>query len=149
MYYSLTFEKGAKNTWTDWGLIAASPPMVPPPKPELHLVAIPGRHAGPVDLTRAIFNELTYPRITGKWDFIRLEEDSRTRIEVYEEIRSWLHGRKTQVQTEDDPFHYYQGYFTIEEPKSKPNTCEFSISYDLEPIRYNLDGTEDTTFLQR
>lgn len=149
MYYSLTFEKGAKNTWTDWGLIAASPPMVPPPAPQLNLVDIPGRHAGPVDLTRAIFSELKYPRITGTWEFIRIEDDIRTRIELYEEIRKWLHGRKTQVQTEDDMLHYYQGYFTIGEPQSGPNTVSITISYDLEPIRYNLDGTEDTTFLRR
>lgn len=149
MYYSLTFERGAKNTWTDWGLIAASPPMVPPPAPQLNLVDIPGRHAGPVDLTRVIFSELKYPRITGTWEFIRIEDDVRTRIELYEEIRKWLHGRNTQVQTEDDLLHYYQGYFTIGEPQSGPNTCSFSISYDLEPIRYNLDGTEDTTFLRR
>lgn len=149
MYYSLTFAKGEKNTWTDWGLIAASPPMISPPAPKLTLVDIPGRHAGPVDLTRAIFNELKYPRISGSWEFIRVEDHPRTRIELYEEIRKWLHGRMTQVQTEDDPHHYFQGYFTIGEPQSGPNTVAFTINYDLEPIRYNLDGTEDTTFLKR
>lgn len=149
MYYSLTFAKGEKNTWTDWGLIAASPPMIPPPSPILNLVDIPGREGGPVDLTRVLFNNLRYPRITGSWEFILPEKNARTRIEKYEEIRSWLHGRMTQVQTEDDVFHYFQGYFILKEPKSKQNTSEFTIGYDLEPIRYNLDGTKDNEFLQR
>lgn len=148
MYYSLTFGK-EKNTWADWGLIAAAPPMIPPPKPNMNLVNIPGRHAGPIDLSREPFGELTYPRITGSWSFIRLEEDNRTRIELYEEIRQWLHGRTTTVQTEDDPFHYYSGVFTINEPESGPNTVGITINYDLEPVRYNLDDTEDEDYLIR
>ena len=148
MYYSLTFGK-EKNTWADWGLIAVAPPMIPPPQPNKNLVNIPGRHAGPIDLSREPFGELTYPRMTGSWGFIREEEDNRTRFEVYEEIRQWLHGRTTTVQTEDDPFHYYRGIFTINEPESGPNTVGITINYDLEPMRYNLDDTEDEDYLIR
>lgn len=146
MYYSLTFGK-EKNTWADWGLIASSPPQITPPEPNKNLVNIPGRHKGPIDLSRVPFGVLTYSRITGSWSFIREEEDQRTRFEVYETIRRWLHGRTTTVMTEDDPDHYYQGIFTISEPTSGPNTVEITINYDLEPVRYNLDGTEDTDYL--
>ena len=148
MYYSLTFGK-EKNTWADWGLIPTSPPMIPPPQPNKNLVNIPGRIAGPIDLSRAVFGYLTYPRVTGSWSFLREEEDPQTRIELYEEIRAWLHGRTTTVVTEDDPFHYYQGMFTINEPESGENTVGITIQYDLEPVRYNLDGTVDNNYLIR
>lgn len=147
MYYSLTFGK-EKNTWADWRLIASSPPQIAPPKPNQNFVDIPGRHQGPLDLSRVPFGVLTYPRITGSWRFVRTEEDRRTRAEVYEEIRKWLHGRTTTVMTEDDPDHYYQGVFTIDEPVSEQNHVKITIKYDLEPVRYNLDGTEDTSFLR-
>lgn len=146
MYYSLTFGK-EKNTWADWGLIASSPPQIPPPEPNKNLVNIPGRHAGPIDLSLVPFGVMTYARVTGSWTFIREEEDRRTRFEAYETIRRWLHGRTTTVMTEDDPYHYYQGIFTISEPVSGPNTFEIEIEYDLEPVRYNLDGTEDLDYL--
>ena len=148
MYYSLTFG-GAKNTWTDWKLIPTSPPMIPPPQPNKNLVVIPGRTAGPIDLSRVPFGYLTYPRITGTWEFIRLEESQTDRFTIYENIRKWLHGRTTTVVTEDDPTHYYQGIFTIEAPNSGANTVGIKIGYDLEPMRYNLaDDSVDTTFLR-
>ena len=76
MYYSLTFGK-EKNTWADWGLIASSPPQIPPPEPNKNLVNIPGRHAGPIDLSLVPFGVMTYARVTGSWTFIREEEDRR------------------------------------------------------------------------
>lgn len=146
MYYSLTFGK-EKNTWADWGLIASSPPQIPPPQPNKNLVNIPGRHQGPIDLSRVPWGVLTYGRVTGTWNFVKKEEDRRSRIETYEIIRGWLNGKTTTVMTEDDPYHYYQGIFTVEEPTSDKNTVKIKIKFDLEPIRYNLDGTEDTSYL--
>lgn len=148
MFYSVTFGR-EKNTWSDWGLIATAPPMIPPPQPNKNLVNIPGRHEGPVDLTLETFDELQYPRITGSWSFIREEDNPRTRFELYETIRKWLHGKRTTVQTEDDPFHYFRGIITIGEPESGANTVGITIGYDLEPVRYNLDGTEDEDYLIR
>lgn len=149
MYYSLTFAKGEKNTWADWGLIATAPPMIPPPQPNTNFVNIPGRREGPIDLSTLPFGALTYPRIKGNWEFIAMEDDNRTRFDLYEEIRKWLHGRTTEVQTEDDPLHYFRGFFVIGEPSSGENTVGFKIGYDLEPIRYNMDDTEDESFLIR
>lgn len=152
MYYSLTFdsiEGTAKNTWVDWGLIPTSPPMIPPPQPNKNLANIPGRKAGPIDLSREPFGYLTYPRITGTWEFMKEETSLTTRASTYETIRTWLHGRTTTVITEDDPTHYYQGIFTIDMPESGANTVGIKINFDLEPLRYNLNGTEDTNYLIR
>lgn len=149
MYYSLTFAGGEKNTWADWRLIAVSPPQIPPPAPNTNIINIPGRVEGPLDMSRVPFGYLTYGRITGSWGFICVEEHKMDRAEIYEAMRKWLHGRETTVRTEDDPFHYYKGRFTISEPSSGENTFEISIGFDLEPRRWDLNGTEDEDFLQR
>ena len=149
MYYSLTFAKGEKNTWADWGLIATSPPMIQAPQPNSNMVNIPGRRQGPIDLSKIPFGVLTYPRISGNWEFIAIEDDNRTRFDLYEEIRKWLHGRTTEVQTEDDPFHYFKGVFILGDPENGENTIGIKIGYNLEPVRYNMDDTEDTSFLIR
>ena len=148
MYYSLTFG-GSKNTWTNWKLIAKAPPMIAQPEPKKNMVEIPGRTSGPIDLSSAVFGHLTYPRITGSWEFVCKETSRTTRFDTYEAVRKWLHGRTTTVATEDDPDHYFKGLFTVGEPKSKENTVEITIKYDLEPVRYNKDGTEDTNWRNR
>ena len=146
MYYSLTFG-GVKNTWTDWHLIPEAPPVVPPPQPNISLVDIPGRRKGPVDLSAALFGKITYQRITGTWNFLRDVESTTTRTELYESIRKWLHGRLTTLILEEDPTHFYRGRFMVGQPTSNAYPIRIAIGYDLEPIRYNSDGTIDETYL--
>ena len=146
MYYSLTFG-GVKNTWTDWKLIPSTPPMVPPPEPNTNLVDIPGRRLGPLDLSLYPFNRITYQRITGSWDFLRDTENINTRKTMYEVIRAWLHGKYTTVSLEEDPNHYYRGRFLVSVPKNGRGPTSISISYDLEPMRFNQNGSVDTTWI--
>lgn len=146
MYYSLTFG-GAKNTWTDWKLIPSTPPMVPPPEPVTNLVDIPGRRLGPIDLSLFPFNRLSYQRITGTWDFLRDTENINTRKTMYEAIRAYLHGKYTTVSLEEDPTHYFRGRFLVSAPKNSIGPTSISISYDLEPMRFNQNGTVDTTWV--
>lgn len=138
-----------RNTWTDWRLIPTTPPMIFAPSPNKNLVNIPGRREGPIDMSRVPFGILTYPRITGNWEFIYEETSEKTRYETYDAVRKWLNGRTTTVKNQDDPYHYFRGIFTVGNLNSNENTAEISISYDLEPIRYNQDGTEDTNYLIR
>lgn len=147
MYYSLTFGS-AKNTWDDWKLIPSSPPMVPPPEPIINLVDVPGRKAGPIDLSTYPFGHLTYKRITGSWTFLRDTTHKTMRTEMYEEIRRWLHGRFTTVRLEEDPNHYYQGRFLVSAPQNSAGPTQIVISYDLEPRRYNSNGTADNSWVQ-
>lgn len=147
MYYSLTFGS-AKNTWDDWKLIPSSPPMVPPPEPYIDLVDVPGRAAGPIDLSTYPFGRLTYKRITGSWTFLRDTTHKTMRTEMYEEIRSWLHGRFTTVRLEEDPDHYYQGRFLVSAPQNSAGPTQIVISFDLEPRRFNNNGTADSSWVQ-
>ena len=146
MYYSLTFG-GEKNTWADWHLIPESPPMIPPPEPVVNLVDVPGRSKGPVDLSTAVFGKIVYQRVSGTWNFLRDVDSRNTRTEMYETIRKWLHGKLTTVTLEEDPLHYYKGRFLVSQPSSNAYPIKISISYSLEPVRYNLDGTVDSSYI--
>jgi len=147
VYFSLTFGD-SKNTWTDWGLIPDGPPMVPPPTPNQNLVDVPGRVQGPIDLSVAIFGRITYQRISGTWNFLKDVYSAESRLETYETIRNWLHGRTTWVVLEEDPEHYFYGRFTVSVPQTGSGPLRISIGYDLEPVRYNLDDSIDETWVQ-
>lgn len=147
MYYSLTFND-QKNTWDDWGLIPESPPQVEPPAPVTNFVTIPGRRQGALDLSKSVFGKLTYERITGNWVFLKEFKNKSTRMTTYQEIRYWLHGRTCKVKLEDDPNHYYMGMFTVSAPQGGSVVMRISIGFNLEPVRYNTNGTIDSTFVQ-
>ena len=146
MYYSLTFGED-KNTWTDWGLIPESPPMVAPPAPKTNLVDIPGRVRGALDLSMQPFGRLIYQRVSGTWSFLREIDNRMTRLDIGNAVRKYLHGRQTTVRMEEDPGHYYKGRFTVGAPSSGQGPMRITIGYDLEPVRYNMDGTVDTTWV--
>lgn len=146
MYYSLTFG-GEKNTWDDWNLIPTAPPMIAPPEPVLNLVEIPGRRLGPLDLSLFPFNRMSYQRITGSWDFLRETESTTMRKSMYEAIRKYLHGKYTTVMLEEDPTHYFRGRFQVGVPVNSQGPTAISISYNLEPVRFNQNGSIDSNWV--
>ena len=147
MHYAITFGSGndARDTWGDWKLVPESPPVVPAPRPRTNYVDIPGRVNGPIDLSYAPFGHMTYERITGSWTFVMYEDYWVTpnAAETYESVRSWLHGRSTEMVLEEDPDHFFFGRFT-DAPQRGQGPFAIRISYDLEPMRYNVaDGEVD------
>lgn len=146
MYYSLTFG-GEKNTWDNWHLIPSTPPMIPPPDPVVNMIEIPGRRLGPLDLSHFPFNRVSYQRITGSWDFLRDTDSPMMRVQMYEEIRRFLHGQTMSVSLEEDPLHYFWGRFTVSVPTNGAGPTSISISYDLEPMRFNQNGSIDETWI--
>lgn len=151
MGYSLTFTDGSasRNTFSNWGLIPEAPPTIAPPAPVTNFVDIPGREKGPIDLSKVPWGKLVYSRVSGSWNFLKELTSSTDRKTTYEAIRSWLHGRTCKVTLEDDPTHYHVGMFLVGEEKSGRNMLQVSISYNLEPVRYNVSDDEiDTTYVQ-
>lgn len=134
-YFSITF--GDKNTWADWHLIPATPPMVNPPNPVTKYVNIPGRKKGPLDMTEW-FGEPTYDSSSGSWDFIA-ENHDLNHAQLYEEIRRYLHNRSMFIQLEEDPLHYYKGRFSVSLPKTGKGPNTITINYVIEPVRYDID----------
>lgn len=149
MYYSLTFETGGvqKNTWADWRLIPDTPPSIPMPELNTNYVDIPGRSGGPLDLTGVPFNKKTYKRMTGSWNFLRNPDNRRTRVELYEAMRAYFIGNIVKVKFEEDLAHYYKGRFTVGQPATGVGPIKIAVSFDLEPLRYNVaDDTVDTSY---
>lgn len=142
MYYSLTFTINGvqKNTWADWGLIPETPPMIPPPEPNLNYVDIPGRSGGPLDLTGVPFNKITYKRMSGSWNFLKEPTSRRTRAELYSELIQYFTGKTGRVKLEEDLEHYYTGRFSVGQPSTSIGPIKFTISFDLAPVRYNVSN---------
>ena len=145
MYYSITFTNSnneTRNTWSDWHLVPTTPPMVDPPEPYINIVEVPGRHLGPIDLTEVLTGEPTFNNSQGSWSFISAI-DTENRMELYLELKKFLHGQRMQIKFEEDPFHYYEGRITVERPQTGKGHNQYSLKYTISPVRYYLDGTQE------
>ncbi len=67
MYHSLII--GDKNTYSDFGLIPMSRPVISPPEPKVSYLEIPGRN-GVLDLTETLTGSITYENRQGSWKFL-------------------------------------------------------------------------------
>lgn len=145
MYYSVTFTNSSdekRNTWEDWRLIPTAPPMIEPPEVYTNYVDIPGRKTGPVDLSEALTNGPAYKSSEGSWEFVSgIENDNRP--ETYSQLKAFLHGKTMKIVLEEDPYHYYNGRFYVEAPRTGKGRNMYGIKYQIMPVRYNLDGTQD------
>lgn len=148
MDYSLTFTVSGvtKNTWDDWGMAPSTPPMIAPPEPNVNYVDIPGREAGPIDMSMIPFGKMTYKRMTGSWEFYREPDTKTTRRSLFETLQLMFTGKTGKVVLSEDPNHFFVGRFSVSTPKTSVGPIQFVISYDLEPCRYNLDGTVDESY---
>ena len=150
MYYSATFivNEVEKNTWDDWKMIPNTPPMIPPPEPDISLVEVPGRSRGPMDLTGVAFDRVTYKRMTGSWTFYKEPETPNTRKDFYNMICQYFNGKIGKVILKDeDPAHFYVGRFRVSVPNTSRGPMTITISYDLMPARWNVsDNQPDHTY---
>lgn len=148
--YSITFNVNgtAYNTWTDWGLIPDTPPMIPYPEPNFNFVDIPGRSGGPLDLTGKPFNKMTYKQVTGSWNFMKDTESSTARKSLLQVLGRFLNGKRGFVILSENPNYYHVGRFTISGvPKTGTGPLQFSIGYALDPVRYRVsDNTIDDSY---
>lgn len=133
MYHSITF--GDKNTWDDWFLVPSSRPVFNPPSPKTTYIDIPGAD-GHLDLTGAVSGEVVYDCRKGSIEFI-VDNWHREWHELYSEIMDYLHGQTMKAVLEDDPSHYYEGRFTVNQWKSEPVNSKIVIDYIVYP--YKLD----------
>lgn len=140
-----------RNTWTDWGLIPSSRPLVNMPEVNSKYLEIPGMN-GKYDLTDALCNYPTYGMRTGSWEFhiahdvlapkYGVSEDHVWEV-VYEEIAGYLHGQGLRCILDDDPWYYYDGRFSINSFKSNKAYSTITIDYTLEPYKWSILSTAD------
>ena len=142
MYYSLTFtnsQNEKKNTWDDWQLIPTYPPMIESPPLASNYINIPG--GVPIDVTEWLTGKPAYGNSEGSWSFVCAGDVNR--MELFRELKAFLHGQALKVALEEDPFHYYQGRFSVSAPQTGDINTSFQISYTIGPVRYAYDGTQD------
>ena len=143
MYYSITFTNAfgeKRNTWADWRLVPSSPPIIEPPEPSTNFVEIPGRRLGPIDASDVLTGYISYQMSEGSWDFIA-DDEALPRPILFQELKRFLHGQRVRLELEEDPYHYYEGRLAVSAPKTGKGNNIYTISYNIFPVRYNMDGT--------
>lgn len=164
MYYSLTFsydrptaplffskdnrtyglnQNTRKNTWIDWHLVPAKRPSINTPERKTKIVEIPGMN-GDLDLSESLTGYPLYSNRKGSIEFLVMNDYEHWH-DIYQNMCSYLHGKRLYMAFEEDPAYYYYGTFTVEQYESGDNNSNITISYELEPFKYeyltgNVDG---------
>ena len=139
MYHSLTF--GDKNTYDDWHLAPSSRPVFNPPEARTKYLDIPGS-SGSIDLSESLTSFPLYEDREGSFEFYVLNgyQDWQT---LYSEIMNYLHGRKMNAVLEDDLTYHYEGRFSVDKWKSDSYWSKITISYRVNPYKWNNAKSTD------
>lgn len=139
-----------KNTWTDWHLVPNERPSIAPPEVKTEYVDIPGMN-GSLDYTEALAGETRYGNRIGSWTFIVVNGYQKWHT-LYDELRSFLHGKKLSVSLQEQPNYIYTGRLELDAWKSGEHYSTIGIKYNLEPYKSMKEGTvedwrwDDLTF---
>lgn len=140
MYFALIF--GTKNTWDDWHLVPTSQPVFATPKLKTNFIDIPGGD-GALDFSEALSGHPVYNNREGSLEYIVINGDTYgTLLERRTEIINYLHGKRMQVTMEEDPNHYYEGRFTVDNWKSNEAESTIIINYVLDPYKIHITTGE-------
>lgn len=141
MYFSMTFAEPvtegtnvsvvAKNTWDDWFLIPTSRPVINPPPTKTQYVDLTGSN-GQLDLTDSLSGFPVYGVSTGSWEFL-VDNDHRPWLDIYNEVKAFLHGKRKVMYWEEDPAYEYEGRFSVNEWKSEQHNSKITIDYTIDP----------------
>lgn len=140
MYHSVTIDKW--NTWDDWRLIPASPPMVAPPAPKVKTVELAGTD-GQLDMTEYLMGHPLYGVRSGTWSFLVINDYDphfiRPWERAYADVLNAIHGKRLKAVLEDEPDVAYVGRFMVNGSRAKDYST-IQIAYTFDPFKYKLDG---------
>ena len=132
-----------RNTWTDWFLIPTSRPAVKTPTVKTSSIEIPGAN-GLLDTTEALTGYPLYGNSAGSFEFIvDILRANKSWIEIYDELKTYFHGRELNMVLTDEPEYYYQGRFKVNQWKSDKEKNLVTIDYDIKPYRRSIVSTID------
>lgn len=131
---------GDKHTWRDFGLLPKEIPVFAPAIPKLSYEDIP-LSDGSLDYTVSLMDKVAYADREGSFDFVCLHNGDWPA--VYSEIAAYLGGRKYRCILDDDPNHYYEGRFWIDEWGSSGAYGELRIAYRVAPFKIAATGLID------
>lgn len=127
---------GEHHSWKDWHLIPSAPPVIPPPKPKVNYLEIPGTN-GSLDISEILTGVPTYDNRTGSMGFIYLTEFGSSR-RMYETILNSVHGKRLKVILTDDPEYYYEGRVSVKEYSISAQYSGFSFDYTFDPFKLRV-----------
>ena len=106
---------GDKHTFNDWGLILTSAD-IGYPMPKTEYIDIP-HGDGSIDLTEALTGEVKYSNREGTFEF-DLIANPNERVNIMNEIASYLHGKVHTIVLPDEPDFIYIGRLSINQLKT-------------------------------
>lgn len=144
MYYNIAFARewnGSyihRDTYSDWGMVPQSRPLVNPPEPKTTYIDIPGMN-GAIDSTEILVSDVKYGMCEGQWKFYVLNDYNNKMdgindwSDLYHDLCNVLHGRYATCVLESDPNHSYVGRFAISSWESSKDYSEVAINYKIYP----------------
>lgn len=142
MYHSLIIS--GRNTFTEWGMVPTSRPVVNPPKVKTTYVNLPASN-GVLDYSDLLMGSVPYGQREGSWEFAL--RPGRTWASVYSSIMNCLHGRRHTVVLEDDPAFQYSGRLSVNAWKSDPKYSLITIDYNLDPFKQSIVSSDENDWL--
>ena len=142
MYHSIIIS--GKNTFTEWGLIPTSRPVVNPPEVKTTYVDLPSSDGG-LDYTNLLLGRPPFGYREGSWEFAL--KGRQNWQEVFGSIMNYLHGAEHTIVLEDDPSFYYTGRLSVNSWKSDKGYSRIVIDYCLDPFRRSLKDSDEDDWL--
>lgn len=127
---------GDKHSYTSWGLVTKTRPVISPPEPKTTYIDIPEAD-GQLDLTESLTGEVKFKDRNIKCEFIVLDARNKW-TSIYSTIMNYIQGKRLKVIFDEDPNHYYMGRFKVDEWKSDKKTSTLVISGQVEPYKYEV-----------
>ena len=114
---------------------------VPMPDVNTSSIYVPGMD-GSIDTTETLDNVVHYKDRETTFEFVCFEPRERW-DEIYHDLARLLHGKKMPIVLDDDPFGYYEGRFTVDEPEFDQHIDKafFNVSGTLKPFQYGYTST--------
>ena len=120
----------------------------PTPDPVLHLVDIPGRITGPLDLSTVLTNgEPRYSSRTFRATFESSEGDRASRQAKIAELVNRFHGQQVNIVLPDQPDYYAVGRLTVRQLYNDLAHASVEVTGVCEPWLYALQETVVTANL--
>lgn len=114
----------------------------PEPEPVSSYVTVPGRSAGPLDMSTALTNG--DPRYGSRPLTLRLECSDGTRLErdaIIDDMVNRLNGHRVEIISPDDRTRYAVGRLTVRKDYSDMAHASVTVTGTCEPWRYNKEQT--------
>ena len=113
------------------------------PEAQTYYVDVPGRSAGPIDMSTALTNgDPRYQSRTLYAQFECSEGNRLTRNALISDMVNRLHGRRDDIILPDDEAHYVTGRLSVLTKYSDPAHASVTVEAVCDPWRYSKTDTQ-------